>query len=191
MQIKTYLQGFYDNGILNSALKNSNITSDNSVSDVIDVMFYDPADTTEPVETIAAFLRINGEIDVVLPEILVGNDYYISLKHRNSIQVWSASAVTLSDDLFYNFTVANAAYSTVGSTYPMAEVESGVFAMYTGDVNQDGVIDSGDYSAVENDVIAIKFGYIPTDLAGIGAAESASYSLIENNIQLLILAIKP
>ncbi|MBL0108120.1 MAG: hypothetical protein IPP52_12740 [Ignavibacteria bacterium] len=38
--------------------------------------------------------------------------------------------------------------------------------MYGGDVNQDGVVDAGDLSAVDNDAAESLSGYVSTDVNG-------------------------
>jgi hypothetical protein len=68
---------------------------------------------------------------------------------------------------------------------------SGKFAIYSGDVNQDGAIESTDYYLMENDLLAILFGYYPTDITGDGVVESSDYYLMENNIIQTIFVARP
>ncbi len=63
--------------------------------------------------------------------------------------------------------------------------------MFAGDINKDGLIESTDYSAVENAAIQFLFGYEPTDLNGDGLVEAADYSLVENNSLLFLFTITP
>ena len=67
----------------------------------------------------------------------------------------------------------------------------GFFAIWSGDVNQDGFIESSDYSSVENSSQLFLFGYVNDDLTGDGIVESADYSLIENNSQLFLIVARP
>lgn len=73
----------------------------------------------------------------------------------------------------------------VGSVYQY------VFAIYSGDVNQDGIVESSDYSQMENAVTFGYFGYIPEDLTGDGIVESADYSIIENAVTLGYFTSRP
>ena len=59
------------------------------------------------------------------------------------------------------------------------------------DVNQDGLVESTDYSDVENASQIFLSGYELTDLTGDGLVESADYSLIENNSQLFLIYSTP
>ena len=54
----------------------------------------------------------------------------------------------------------------------------GNFALWSGDVNQDGIVESTDFSAIENDAQNFLSGYIVTDITGDALVESADYSLL-------------
>ena len=56
---------------------------------------------------------------------------------------------------------------------------------------QDGSIDSVDLSQMETAVDAISFGYDASDITGDGLVESADYSLLENNLDFFILSAHP
>ncbi len=73
----------------------------------------------------------------------------------------------------------------------MVEVATGVWALFNGDVNGDGLIEAADYSDIENAVVNFDLGYLPTDLTGDGLVEAADYSLIENNVPLFIFTQHP
>jgi len=44
---------------------------------------------------------------------------------------------------------------------------------------------------MENDVLSILFGYQVTDITGDGVVESSDYSLMENNVYQIIFVAKP
>ncbi len=56
---------------------------------------------------------------------------------------------------------------------------------------QDGQIDNSDFNALETDVQSFIDGYYPGDLTGDGIIESADYSLMENNQLFLIVSQHP
>lgn len=73
-----------------------------------------------------------------------------------------------------------------------AQVEPGVFAIYSGDIDQLGSVDGGDYSIIENDLGLFLFGgYYVSDLNGDGNVDGADYSFIENQVTQFIFAAKP
>src|SRR5256885_6553975 len=74
------------------------------------------------------------------------------------------------------------------------------WAFYSGDISdastgvvgvQDGVIESQDYSDMENAVNIILTGYVYEDITGDGVVESSDYSLEENNVSSIIFSIHP
>ena len=70
-------------------------------------------------------------------------------------------------------------------------LSDGNFALWSGDINQDGLIESTDYSSIENSSQNFLFGYVPDDLNGDELVESADYSMIENNSQLFLMIARP
>lgn len=87
-------------------------------------------------------------------------NYYIVVKHRNHLGIMSAAPpVALStSSTFYDFTTGSGQFYGTGGA---KELEPGVWGMWAGDVNADGVIK---YSDVNNDrlQILIILGYIQT-----------------------------
>ena len=82
----------------------------------------------------------------------------------------------------------------------MRNLGDGNFAIWSGDISdaatatlgrQDGVIESQDYSDMENAVNTIKLGYIPEDITGDGVVESYDYSIMENNVNYIIFSMHP
>lgn len=71
------------------------------------------------------------------------------------------------------------------------QVEPGVFAIYSGDINQDGVIDIFDVIDMDNDVINFNAGYIPTDLNGDGVADIFDVILLDNNVLAFVASVTP
>lgn len=117
-----------------------------------------------------------------------GTPYFISVKHRNSINTWSSNAVSFTANaLNYNFTSANS--QSYGSN--MRNV-GGLWSFYQGDVNQDEIIDATDVSSIENDVAITKTGpYINTDLNFDEIVDASDLSVVDNNSGVLIQALKP
>ena len=62
------------------------------------------------------------------------------------------------------------------------EVEPGVFAIYSGDVNQDGTIDISDQADLSNDLSNFAFGYVLTDLNGDSFVDIVDQSILDNNL---------
>jgi len=74
----------------------------------------------------------------------------------------------------------------------MKEVEPGVFAIYSGDVNQDGYIATDDVTSVDNDNLVGASGpYLVTDLNGDTYTATDDVTLCDNNNLLGIQIMRP
>jgi hypothetical protein len=65
------------------------------------------------------------------------------------------------------------------------------YAIYSGDINQDGTIDLSDFNALEADVLQFRSGYIITDLNGDGVADLSDFNLLEKNVLSFVETKKP
>ena len=128
-----------------------------------------------------------GSIRVPLNDENLGNLYYVVLKHRNSIETWSANPVMIgADSTAYDFTTSvNQAF---GSNMVLVE---GLAAIYGGDVNQDGSIDLSDVITIENDVTSFTTGNAVTDLDGNGIVDLSDLLIAHNNAANFVSVKKP
>lgn len=103
---------------------------------------------TTVVATKTVLLLEDGSIanaDGRLPEFLGLNleeDYYVCVRHRNHLDVLSATPIAASNTMNYDFSTSS---STAFGTAQLKELESGVFGLYGGDFNRDGTIQSTDF----------------------------------------------
>jgi len=73
----------------------------------------------------------------------------------------------------------------------MKDMGGGVFAFYSGDVNQDGTIDGPDLSAVFIDNNLFLYDYLVTDCTGDGTADGPDLSLVFINNNLFLFYAQP
>jgi len=71
------------------------------------------------------------------------------------------------------------------------QVEPGVFAIYSGDINQDGAIDISDQSNLDNDLQNFASGYVLSDLNGDSTVDISDQSILDNNIFNFIGVMSP
>jgi hypothetical protein len=148
--VRVYIQGYYraSDSSMVPLLYNLARTSDSNATDTILVSLWNPSNLTSPVLSISSVLNKFGFAYINVPDSIRNNPYYVSINHRNSFEVWSSASVLWSDSLVYDFTSsASSAYSN-GSHSPMKQLSSGRFGLYSGDVNQDGIIDAEDLDIV-------------------------------------------
>jgi hypothetical protein len=191
LNMKAFIQGYYDayTGTMATALANSGIGSSTSIADSITVEIRDTTTGALIVSPVKAMLQTNGTIHALFPALT--GSHYVVLKHRNAIETWSANPIVLDSTATYDFSVAaNKAYGAnmvnvaAAGTIP-------IYAIWSGDLNQDGVIESSDYLQMENDILTILFGYQISDLTGDGIVESLDYLMMENNLLKVIFTSKP
>ncbi len=113
--------------------------------------------------------------------------YYLDIKHRNSIETWSANPVSFTgDSAVYDFTTAaNKAYGN------NMILKSEKYCFYSGDVNQDGVVDVSDAISVYNDAGSFVTGYKNTDVDGNNIVDVSDLLITYNNSVLFISKITP
>lgn len=117
---------------------------------------------------------------------LPGN-YYIQVKHRNSIETWSANPVAISaDSTYYDFT--SAASQSYGNNMVL---KLGKWCIFSGDVNQNGVVDIADAAIIDNDTYNFVTGYVNSDLNGDGVVDASDMTISDNNSYNFVSAIFP
>jgi hypothetical protein len=63
--------------------------------------------------------------------------------------------------------------------------------MFSGDVNQDRMIDGTDGVLIDNDVQLYRSGYLQTDLSGNNDVDISDMVILERNIQRFVSEVMP
>jgi hypothetical protein len=89
--------------------------------------------------------------------------------------------------------VINQSFATPADVYGgnLLLMLDGGYAIYGGDVNQDGSVDGGDVTPFDNDQFNYVSGYVPTDINGDAIIDSGDGTIIDNNQFNYISAILP
>ncbi len=123
------------------------------------------------------------------------SNYYFVVKHRNHLETWSHTIPEKIDtcDDSYNFTDSlskaygnNMAYVTL-----LSRSITGAYAIYAGDVNQDGAVDGTDAGIIDNDAYNFLTGYISSDLNGDNIADATDALLCDNNVYNVVGIMRP
>ncbi|MBK8552582.1 MAG: proprotein convertase P-domain-containing protein [Ignavibacteria bacterium] len=118
--------------------------------------------------------------------------YYIEVEHRNSIETWSAAPVAfdfLSGNLNYDFTVSQDA--AFGSNQVQVEIVPEIYAIYSGDIDQNGLIDLNDVILAFNDASDFVAGYDASDVNGDNLADLTDVIITNNNSVNFIIRMRP
>lgn len=184
------IQGYYDvnTSAMQPVLLNSNGVGSSTESDNVTVELHDATPPYALAHTFSGVQGINGQIVCTFPPAAVGNSYYIVLKGRNAIETWSAAPVLMATSTSYDFTTAAAqAYS--GNQIDVNGF--GLYAIYNGDVNQDGVVDGLDFNDWETDNNNFASGYITSDFNGDGIVDGLDFLIWEPNNNNFVGIITP
>ncbi|MFM8431714.1 MAG: hypothetical protein ACKOA1_02860, partial [Bacteroidota bacterium] len=138
-------------------------------------------------ETKTALLMTDGSASVHFDSVATGVSCWIVLNHRMSIETWSTEPVLMYATTSYDF--SNDAAQTFGGN--QIEMEPGVFAVYSGDLNQDGFIDTFDNPILEADNFNFAQGYVSSDLNGDGFVDTFDSPVLEQNNFNFVMFIRP
>jgi len=105
-------------------------------------------------------LQTNGSVQCVFPVCALYGSYYIVVKHRAAIPIWSANPITLSAATTYNFSnnLANVYSGGDVSVPTMHTINSGLYGMWMGEMIDDDYLDAGDYASLETDINLSQYG---------------------------------
>jgi hypothetical protein len=188
INIKAYLQGYYvGNGIMADVLFNQSVYPNPTLlTDSITIELHDAYSPYNMLFQTKKVIPQNGIVNIRgLGN--AGKAYYIVIKHRNAIETWSAMPVMMLGNTSYDFSTS--ALQAYGGN--QKEMEAGVWAIYAGEIFQDGVIDNSDFSEWEIEANAFATGYTASDLNGDGIVDNSDFSIWESNANDFVSIIKP
>ena len=189
LNLTMLLEGLYaGSGSLNQANDGAGAHFGTGIADQITVELHNGITYSTLVYTTANVnLGTDGTASVSIPGSY-GGSYYITIKHRNTIQTVSGAPVSFAaGTIAYNFSDnASRAYGN-----NMILSGDGRYLLYSGDVNQDDIVDGGDMSPVDNKSATFASGYIPEDINGDGLIDGSDMSFIDNNSAGFVTATFP
>jgi hypothetical protein len=182
-----FLEGLYNgSGIMRQAKDESGAHFDAPVADQITIELHDAANYANIIYTASAVnLSTSGTATVIIP-VTYNDSYYVTIRHRNSIETTTATSISF-------------AGGTINKSFGLADVyagnlnltNDGWYVIFAGDINQDGIIDIGDMTPMDNDNNAYASGYLLTDVNGDGIIDSSDMSDLDNNAKAYISSITP
>ena len=183
------IEGYYvGSSLMEATMYNEGVSDATSTeTDTIKVELHNTGSPYAVVESVKTILYYDGTATTVFSGSRTSNSYYIAIKHRNTVQTWSNSAVSFTATTSYDFTTASS--KAYGNN--MINVDTGVWSLYNGDVNQDENIDLIDYSILNTDIDDGAFGYYATDLNGDGNVDLLDWPVMSDNIDNGIYSVHP
>jgi hypothetical protein len=158
------------------------------IADKVNIELHDPLNYGNIVFNFSdVSLSTSGNIQINNVPAIYSGSYFITIKHRNSIETTSAAPVSFnSGHITYDFSPD--ATKAFGDN--LCNID-GVFVIYGGDTNQDGIVDVSDMLLIEADGNEFLAGYNPTDANGDGLVDLSDMLLIEKNNNLFIFSNIP
>jgi S-formylglutathione hydrolase FrmB len=145
------------------------------------------ANTFALVASTDAILKTDGNAICSYSTSQIGS-FYIAVKHRNAVQTWSLVPITFGvSPVSYDFTdFASKAYGA-----NMSQVEPNVWALYSGDLNQDETVDNFDADSLFFDIENSAYGYFDTDINGDGSVDNFDADSFFINIENSVFSNHP
>jgi hypothetical protein len=175
--VKVIPQGFYNGGVLNQ-------------SDTVKILL---ANTSTPYAVVDSAFAILDSVSLTATgtfSAAASGSYYIVVKHRSSVETWSAAGVAFTKGSTVTYDFTSAASQAFGNNE--TEVATGVFAIYSGDCNQDGYVDPLDLSLVDQDSYNYVSGAaLATDVNGDRYVDPLDLSIVDQNSYSYVGIMKP
>ena len=122
----------------------------------------------------------------------VTGTYYIQIKHRNALETWSKlGGQSYSVGSTLNFDFLSSAANAYSGNQIQVDASPLRFAIFSGDVNQDGIIEGGDALIVDNDAGSFETGYVNSDVDGNRFVDGNDASITDNNAANFVSVAKP
>lgn len=167
VKLTTMVEGFYDplSQLMNTA-------------DTIKVELRNISSPFSIVDSDKILLNNTGQGTTQFKTAQTG-DYYLVIKHRNSIETWSR----VGGEHFVKGTISYYDFSLDSSkAFGFNMVKKGnKWCIHSGDVNQDGVVDISDVGEVDYDNLNFITGYAPTDINGDSIVDLSDLQITDVN----------
>jgi PKD repeat protein len=187
LHLTILLEGLFNGTGMNKARNQDNYQYEGAIADEISVRMHG-SQPPYPVNygPYPASLDTNGHATLRISPLARGY-FYISVLHRNSIETWTSQPLSFYNEVIsYDMTDSDA--KAYGNNLRQL---NGKYLVFSGDVNQDGLVDSGDLIAIDNDAAFFSTGYLLSDLNGDGLVDAGDMIIVDNNSTMFVTRIIP
>jgi len=177
LNLTVFIEGLYDE------------TTNSIIQDTVQVFLRNSSSPFGVIDSSKVFLTTAGTGTLIFYSP-ASVPFYLQVKHRNSIETWSSTANSfINATMTYDFT--NSINKAFGNNMKQVDASPVRFAFYSGDVNQDGVVDATDAGRIDNDASNFVTGYVDTDLTGDGFVDASDASVADNNAFNFVSKVTP
>ncbi len=178
LSLTVFIEGFYDS------------VTNNLIGDTVTVYLRNSSFPYNVIDSSKRKLSSSGTAPFLFSNAVNGISYYLEVKHRNSIATWSSFPIVFtSGSSNYNFAaVPTQAY---GSNEVQVDTSPLQYAIYSGDVNQDGFVNLNDIILTSNNSSNFISGYVSTDLNGDDNTNLSDILIAYNNSNRFVSVMRP
>ncbi len=176
LRVKLLPEGFY------------NTMDDKMTGDYAVVLLRYNVPPYDVLESTRCWIDSTGNIETFFWDVPDGQQFFMEVRHRNSISTWSANGFNqfTNREFNYNFTLSPS--MAFGSNLMLKGVR---WCFFGGDVDQNGFVDGIDMGMVDNDASIFATGKITTDLTGDNTTDATDLAIVDNNALQFISTIRP
>jgi len=181
-------EGLYNGGgMLRQASDGQGARFGAGIADQVTLELHDGSNYSNILYTFPGLdLLVSGIVTLPVPAGLSGT-CYVTLRHRNHIAVTTAVPLSFTgNSISYDFDQPSKVFGN-----NLIQMADGEYAIFGGDVNQDGIVDTGDATPVDNNAEAFATGYLDTDVNGDGITDTADMTFIDNNAAGFVESLTP
>jgi hypothetical protein len=191
--VKLFIEGLYSGGgMMHEALDFDPVNEiflpkwGAGIADTVTVELYDDSYGNKVARFHNVSLHIDGNLSIQGISPTLNGSYYITIFHRNSIAVTTASPCSFAGSIVsYDFTTPiDQAYGA--GLAPQKYLGGGFYGMYAGTMDQandpDYMIDITDLNVLEPIINFGPYGYLDADLDGSGFVDVTDLNLLEPNV---------
>jgi hypothetical protein len=197
LSLQVFLDGYYIYGSNPASMRAAryvNLTESGSANsgantdvDVITVELRSPSNLNVVAYSVSPILQTNGSVQCVFPAGAIGASYYIVVKHRSAIPLWSGNPIIMAASSAFSFANNSVNAYSDGSITPMHALVPSLFGIWLGELNDDGFIDGVDYTVYETDTYLSQYGglyLLDGDLNGDTYVDASDFSVFDFNASL-------
>lgn len=173
LNIKVFIEGLFDGNKMKS--------------DTITVEFRSPSSPFNLIESKKIYLDSLGQGIGSYLSVSEGGSYYLVIKHRNCLETWSKNPLTFNAH-FLNYDFTSASTKAFGNNLKKI---GDSWCLFSGDVNQDGYINSNDLLLIQSDSNNYSSAYQISDLNGDNFVDLHDLVICDNNVFNSISKIIP
>ncbi len=178
LNLTAFIEGFY------------NSVSNSMISDTARVYLKNNLSPYNTIDSAKGILNSSGIGSFLFSNAVNGVNYYLAVKHRNSIETWSKTTVVFSGgSSTYDF--SNDANKAYGDNQKQIDTSPIRFSIYNGNFDQNSFINLADVLGVYNAASSFLTGYKVSDMNGDNMTDLSDLIITSNNSNSFVIVMRP